>query len=130
MPINVPPTADFSPLDLSDAGLAELRANALHAMNIAPRFGHWLHTWTDHEQGRRTKGETTCTVRHNVGLPLMGEWTNKEAGQALEAVGKLIHVVGDWTASQFTERLQLGVIMECAARLKTEEEGKNANSPA
>ncbi len=46
----IAPTVDFSPNDVSDPGLAELRTLALSAMKAAPRFGEWLHKWTDTEQ--------------------------------------------------------------------------------
>lgn len=62
----IAPSIKFSPLDVSDAGLTELRKLSLSAMNAAPRFGTWLHNWCDTEQARRARGEETCTARHGV----------------------------------------------------------------
>ena len=121
----IAPTVEFSPADVSDAGLAELRSLALQAMNTAPRFGKWLHGWCDTDQARRARGESTCTYAHAVCVPLLADWSDTDIGGALEAVGVLVHVVGDFTASQFAERVQLGVVMEAALRLRQRPEGKN-----
>lgn len=124
----IAPTTEFSPNDVSDSGLAELRSMAFSAMRAAGQFGEWLIMWTDAEQARRHRQEETCTRRHACGLPLMNEWTNLQAAEALEAVGVLVHAVADFSASQFAERLQLAVTMEAAHRLRNPEEGKTENA--
>lgn len=123
----ISPTAEFSPADVSDAGLAELRTTALSAMNAAPKFSQWLHAWCDTEQARRARGETTATRRHCLCLPVLTPWTAAEVGEALEACGIMVHAVQDFTASQFAERLQLAIVMEGALRLRTTGEIKNEN---
>jgi hypothetical protein len=117
----IAPTVEFSPNDISDAGLAELRNLALSAMRAAGKFGEWLHGWTDAEQARRAKHEDTCRKSHALGLPVLADWSDAEVGEGLEAVGVLVHAVNDFTASQFAERLQLAVSMEAGRRLR----GKN-----
>lgn len=118
MNVNAPPTTEFSPLDVSDFGLAELRTRALDVANAASRFGCWLHCWADEEQARRATGSLERTARHACCLPLMNTWSDVEAAEALEAVSVLVHGLADWTASQFAERLQLAVAYECAHRLR------------
>ncbi len=124
----IAPTVDFSPLDVSDAGLAELRMLALSAMRAAPTFGQWLHGWCDVEQSRRGKGETTATRRHCCGLPLMAEWSQVDVAGAVEAAAVLVHNCNDFSASQFAERLQLAVSMEAGHRLRQLPEGKTDNA--
>ena len=124
----IKPTTEFNPTDVSDVGLAELRRLALSATTAAPKFGQWLHQWCDAEQYRRGTKSDTATRRHAVGLPLMAEWSDPEVGEALEAVGVLVHNVSEFTASQFAERLQLATTMEAGHRLRTRSEGTtNAN---
>lgn len=118
MTLNVPPTTEFMPTDVSDPGLAELRRLALSAMKAAPRFGTWLHSWVDTEQARRAKGETTATARHACCLPLMEPWSDADVAGALEATAVLVHNLSDWTASQFAERLQLAACFEAGIRLR------------
>jgi hypothetical protein len=120
MTINVQPTTEFLPTDVSDAGLAELRRLAVCALKASTKFAVWLHGWTDTEQARRGRGETTCTARHAFCLPQMGPWTDVDAAGALEATAVLVHNLNDWSASQFAERLQLAVAYDCARRLRGE----------
>ena len=112
------PTAEFSPADVSDNGLAELRRLSIDCLRASAEFGAWLHSWCDKEQARRAKREATATQRHVLGIPLMQSWSNKDVGECLEAVGVLVHCVQEFTACQFAERLQMAVSMESALRLK------------
>ena len=114
----IAPTTEFGPNDVSDAGLVELRSLSLQAMKSTPRFGQWLHGWCDAEQLRRATGATTATYAHALCLPLMADWSDVDAAGALEAMAVLPHVVQEFTASQFSERVQMAVMMEAALRLK------------
>ena len=113
-------TIAFLPTEVSDAGLAELRRLALEAADAAARFSTWLHGWCDAEQARRAKREATCTHRHALGVPMMADWSNREVGESLEAVGVLACAVSEFTASMFAERLQLALTMEAGHRLRLE----------
>jgi hypothetical protein len=58
----------------------------------------------------------------------MADWANSEVAGALEGVGVLVHCVEEFTASQFSDRLQLAVTMEAAHRLRAGLERKTENA--
>ena len=123
------PTVAFIPLDVSDTGLAELRRIALSAMQAAPKFSQWLHTWCDVEQAKRPSGDMTRTYRHITGVPAMVPWTDAEVGEAIEAVNCMAHAIADFTASTFIERVALTVAMEAGRRLRGIEDPKTEVDP-
>jgi hypothetical protein len=113
---NAPPVV-FDPTIIEDEVLAELRRESFTMMDAAPRFGAWLHRWTEHEQLIRAGEKPRQPDVHSRCLPPLPDWSDAEIGQALLVCAQFIYVAGDAALGAFADRLTLAICGDAGRRL-------------
>ena len=110
----------IDPREIPDVTLARFRKLVVtKVLPLAPRFAEWLVSWCSAEEYHRRRDPKHRHVKHLLGLPLWGRWSNSEIGQALRAITILSLIPMHGSLDDLLDRLTLAISEEAADRLET-----------
>jgi hypothetical protein len=111
------------PATIRDCDLGAIRQVAFdRVQELAPKFGEWIYRWCDTEQAARAEG-TRRTVKHASCVPPIDTYSDRELGQALQAIVRLAFLPAGEAFGQFVDRLLMVIGEHAGDRLEARPNG-------